>query len=166
MEVQICRPDAGNVPTAGVDGFEHAGRGLESYTWTQSRAAHNTHLSGWLQGSTSTSTTPAAPSLQAQVDQLGGPTDESKIDSIQNVFLLRADLHESWDDYKFGVNPDGSQHRTTKMPWLMAGSTRRGKISGEMLKAERLEVELSQPTLWTPIITQHLANQTFLAAMI
>lgn len=47
-----------------------------------------------------------APSLQAQVDQLGGPTDESKIDSIQNVFLLRADLHESWEDYKFGVNPD------------------------------------------------------------
>lgn len=32
----------------------------------------------------------------------------------------------------------------------MVGSTRRGKISGEMLKAERLEVELSQPTLWTP----------------
>lgn len=28
----------------------------------------------------------------------------------------------------------------------MVGSTRRGKISGEMLKAERLEVELSQPT--------------------
>lgn len=28
MEVQICRPDTGNVPTAGVDGFEHAGRGV------------------------------------------------------------------------------------------------------------------------------------------
>ena len=29
-----------------------------------------------------------------------------KIDSIQNVLLLRSDLHDAWDSYKFGVNPD------------------------------------------------------------
>jgi hypothetical protein len=30
----------------------------------------------------------------------------SKIDSIQNVILLRSDLHDSWDNYEFAVNPD------------------------------------------------------------
>ncbi|KAG6371195.1 hypothetical protein JVT61DRAFT_9818 [Boletus reticuloceps] len=39
----------------------------------------------------------------ATLPELGGPT---KIDSIQNVILLRSDLHDAWDDYKFAVNPD------------------------------------------------------------
>lgn len=32
----------------------------------------------------------------------------SKIDSVQNVFMLRSDLRDSWDNYEFGVNPDVS----------------------------------------------------------
>ncbi len=39
----------------------------------------------------------------ATLPELGGPT---KIDSIQNVILLRSDLHDAWDNYKFAVNPD------------------------------------------------------------
>ena len=39
----------------------------------------------------------------ATLPELGGPT---KIDSIQNVVLLRSDLHDAWDSYKFAVNPD------------------------------------------------------------
>jgi hypothetical protein len=39
----------------------------------------------------------------APVAELGGLT---KIDSIQNVILLRGDLHDAWDNYKFAVNPD------------------------------------------------------------
>ncbi|KAH9164219.1 hypothetical protein EDB89DRAFT_2078143 [Lactarius sanguifluus] len=39
----------------------------------------------------------------ATLPELGGPT---KIDSIQNVILLRSDLHDAWDNYKFSVNPD------------------------------------------------------------
>jgi hypothetical protein len=35
--------------------------------------------------------------------ELGGAT---KIDSIQNVILLRSDLHDAWDNYEFAVNPD------------------------------------------------------------
>jgi len=35
--------------------------------------------------------------------ELGGPT---KVDSIQNVILLRSDLHDAWDNYMFGVDPD------------------------------------------------------------
>ena len=39
----------------------------------------------------------------ASLPELGGST---KIDSIQNVILLRSDLHDAWDNYKFAVNPD------------------------------------------------------------
>ena len=39
----------------------------------------------------------------ATLPELGGPT---KIDSIQNVILLRSDLHDAWNSYKFAVNPD------------------------------------------------------------
>lgn len=39
----------------------------------------------------------------APLAEVGGVT---KIDSIQNVMLLRGDLHDAWDNYKFSVNPD------------------------------------------------------------
>lgn len=39
----------------------------------------------------------------APLSQVGGAT---KIDSIQNVILLRSDLHDAWDGYRFAVNPD------------------------------------------------------------
>jgi HNH endonuclease len=38
---------------------------------------------------------------------MGGPL---KIDSIQNVIILRSDLHEKWDNYEFGCNPDVGYH--------------------------------------------------------
>lgn len=39
----------------------------------------------------------------APVLDLGGPT---KIDSIQNVILMRSDLCDLWDNYEFGVDPN------------------------------------------------------------
>lgn len=39
----------------------------------------------------------------AHISEVGGPT---KIDSIQNVILLRSDLHNAWVHYKFAVDPD------------------------------------------------------------
>ncbi|KAF8555254.1 hypothetical protein OG21DRAFT_1507936 [Imleria badia] len=39
----------------------------------------------------------------ATLPELGWPT---KIDSIQNVILLRSDLDDAWDNYKFSVHPD------------------------------------------------------------
>jgi len=39
----------------------------------------------------------------APPQEVGGPT---KIDSIQNVILLRSDLHGAWDNYQIAVNPD------------------------------------------------------------
>jgi HNH endonuclease len=32
----------------------------------------------------------------------------SKIDSVQNVFMLQSDMHDLWDNYEFGINPDVS----------------------------------------------------------
>ena len=34
---------------------------------------------------------------------MGGPL---KIDSVQNVITLRSDLHDTWDNYEFGVDPN------------------------------------------------------------
>jgi hypothetical protein len=34
---------------------------------------------------------------------MGGPT---KIDSVQNVITIRSDLHDAWDNYEFGVDPN------------------------------------------------------------
>jgi len=45
----------------------------------------------------------------AKFKYVGGP---SKIDSVQNVIMLRNDLHAAWDKYEFGVNPD-KQYRIT-----------------------------------------------------
>ena len=39
----------------------------------------------------------------ADVAHVGGPT---KIDSVQNVITLRSDLHDAWDNYEFGVDPN------------------------------------------------------------
>lgn len=39
----------------------------------------------------------------APLNEVGGP---KKIDSIQNVVLLRSDLRDAWDSYRFAVNPD------------------------------------------------------------
>ena len=36
---------------------------------------------------------------------MGGPL---KIDSVQNVITLRSDLHDAWDNYEFGVDPNVS----------------------------------------------------------
>jgi hypothetical protein len=29
-----------------------------------------------------------------------------KIDSVQNVITIRSDLHDAWDNYEFGVDPN------------------------------------------------------------
>ena len=34
---------------------------------------------------------------------MGGRT---KIDSVQNVITMRSDLHDAWDNYEFGVDPN------------------------------------------------------------
>ena len=52
----------------------------------------------------------------------------SKIDSIQNVFMLRSDLHDMFDNYEFGVNPDVRSflHRSRLLSFL---NFRTGQLS-------------------------------------
>jgi hypothetical protein len=49
---------------------------------------------------------------------MGGPT---KIDSVQNVITIRSDLHDAWDNYEFGVDPNVSASKTT-ITFLPQGS--------------------------------------------
>jgi len=75
--------------------------GQQSRTWRRLKAAHiypRVHDVEWNNEGYPSLITDPAPILA-----LGGP---SKIDSIQNVILLRSDLHDAWDNYEFAVNPD------------------------------------------------------------
>jgi len=56
------------------------------------------HSSDWVSSGCPSCITDPAP-----LNELGGPT---KIDSVQNMILLRSDLHDAWDSYKLAVNPD------------------------------------------------------------
>ena len=93
--------------------------GQQSYTWRRLKAAHifpHVHdvevsvLNKWFyfaelliciqwikRGYPSLITDPAP------ILALGGP---SKINTLQNVILLRIDLQNAWDNYEFAVNPD------------------------------------------------------------
>ena len=43
-----------------------------------------------------------------------------KIDSVQNAITLRSDLHDAWDNYEFGVDPNLSPmiYRSPQNPTL------------------------------------------------
>ncbi|KIM80031.1 hypothetical protein PILCRDRAFT_822864 [Piloderma croceum F 1598] len=64
----------------------------------------------------------------APLTELGGST---KIDSVQNVILLRGDLHDAWDNYKFAVNPD---HGYVVIPFVPGY----GDIAGNVLKLDHI----------------------------
>lgn len=65
----------------------------------------------------------------APLAEVGGP---AKIDSIQNVLLLRSDLRDAWDSYEFGVNPDRGYVVTP----FVAGYD---DIAGKVLKLDHIQ---------------------------
>lgn len=76
-------------------------------TWSPLRAAHifpRAHVDEWVSKQFHHLVTDTAPA-----SDVGG---SSKIDSVQNVIMLRSDLRDMWDNYEFGVNPDDN-HRIT-----------------------------------------------------
>lgn len=76
-------------------------------TWAKLKAAHifpRAHVDEWLRKQYHHLITDPAPA-----SVVGG---HSKIDSVQNVFMLRSDVHDSWDNYEFGVNPDDNYRIT------------------------------------------------------
>ncbi|KAL6299828.1 hypothetical protein BKA93DRAFT_804629 [Sparassis latifolia] len=77
--------------------------GLETNTYSRLKAAHifpRAHL-----------TEGYASMITDTLDEayLGG---SSKIDSVQNIITLRSDLHDSWDNYELGVDPDNDYRIT------------------------------------------------------
>jgi hypothetical protein len=84
----------------------------------------------------------------ATLPELGGPT---KIDSIQNVLLLRSDLHDAWDNYKFAVNPDVCMFCPYLVSVLTIRSDSAGMWSfrsfpGTMILLERSSNSITSPT--------------------
>ncbi|KAF8219826.1 hypothetical protein L208DRAFT_1545762 [Tricholoma matsutake] len=73
-------------------------------TWAPLKAAHIFPRAHWLRKQYHHLITDPAPA-----SVVGG---HSKIDSVQNVFMLRSDVHDSWDNYEFGVNPDDNYRIT------------------------------------------------------
>jgi len=81
--------------------------GLESPIWSRLKTAHifpRVHDMEWNRKGYPFLITDPAP-----ISALGGRT---KIDSIQNMILLRSDLRDAWDNYEFGVNPEDNYRIT------------------------------------------------------
>src|ERR1700733_2507166 len=82
----------------------------------------------------------------APLAELGGST---KIDSIQNVILLRGDLHAAWHNYKVAVNPDvcichlskstSSHHECTQLKYAVIPFVPGyNDIAGNILKLDHI----------------------------
>jgi len=81
--------------------------GQVATSWKGFQAAHifpRAHSIDWTEKGFSSLITDTAP-----LNQIGGPL---KIDSVQNVIMMRSDLHEKWDNYEFAVNPDDNYRIT------------------------------------------------------
>ncbi|KAH9172484.1 hypothetical protein EDB89DRAFT_1886045 [Lactarius sanguifluus] len=68
---------------------------------------------------------------------MGGRT---KIDSLQNVITIRSDLHEAWDKYEFGVDPNNSYRIT-------AFNNGNADVNDLYLKLDHLLDHIQDPTL-------------------
>ena len=86
----------------------------------------------------------------APLAELGGST---KIDSIQNVILLRGDLHAAWYSYKFAVNPDVYICHLSKVPVLIMSAHSSSMLLFPSFPAAMISLEISSSsiTLLTPI---------------
>jgi len=95
--------------------------------YSRFKAAHifpRAHDGEWIRRGFPSRITDPAPAVE-----VGGPT---KIDSIQNVMLLRSDLHDAWDNYKIGVNPDRGY---IVIPFVAGYDD----IAGKVLKLDHIE---------------------------
>ncbi|KAI5985199.1 hypothetical protein EDD15DRAFT_2476890 [Pisolithus albus] len=75
--------------------------GLQTQTYSRLKVAHifpRDHDVEWVRRGY-----PSKVADTADEVYMGGG---SKIDSVQNLITLRSDLHDAWDNYEFGVNPN------------------------------------------------------------
>ncbi|KAF8121088.1 hypothetical protein EV363DRAFT_1458357 [Boletus edulis] len=81
--------------------------GLQTQTYSRFKVAHifpRAHDVEWVRKGYPSKITDAADEAC-----VGGPT---KIDSVQNLVTLRGDLHDAWDNYEFGVDPNNNYRIT------------------------------------------------------
>ncbi|KAF8801649.1 hypothetical protein BYT27DRAFT_7114300 [Phlegmacium glaucopus] len=81
--------------------------GMQTQTYSRLKVAHifpRTHDAEWIRKGYPSKITDTADEAC-----MGGPM---KIDSVQNVITLRSDLHDAWDNYEFGVNPNNNYRIT------------------------------------------------------
>jgi len=83
----------------------------------------------------------------APLSEVGG---SPKIDSIQNVLLLRSDLHDAWDSYRFAVNHEvcdfsllAPRHLTMNFPQrgyvIIPFTAGYDDIAGKVFKLDRIQ---------------------------
>ncbi|KAF8659811.1 hypothetical protein AX16_001696 [Volvariella volvacea WC 439] len=91
-------------------------------------------------------------------DKITDPAEEavlggsSKIDSIQNTITLRSDLHDAWDNYEFGVNPDNNYRIT-------AFTNGNDDINGRYLHLEHIQDPSLRPL--DELFTDHFMQGLF-----
>ncbi|KAH9032547.1 hypothetical protein EDB84DRAFT_1561942 [Lactarius hengduanensis] len=81
--------------------------GLQTQTYSRLKVAHifpRAHDAEWIRKGYPSKITDSADEVV-----MGGPT---KIDSVQNVITMRSDLHDAWDNYEFGVDPNNNYRIT------------------------------------------------------
>ncbi|KAK2459286.1 hypothetical protein APHAL10511_008707 [Amanita phalloides] len=101
--------------------------------WAPLKAAHifpRAHVDEWLKKGFRSLITDSAPETT-----IGG---YSEIDSVQNVIMLQSDLHEMWDDYEFGVNPDDNYRITAFINGL-------SHVHGLVLQLDHIEDSTIRP---------------------
>ncbi|KAJ3497570.1 hypothetical protein NLJ89_g10332 [Agrocybe chaxingu] len=107
--------------------------GLQTLTFRRLKVAHifpRAHDAEWIRKGYPSKITDTADEAC-----MGGP---SKIDSVQNVITLRSDLHDAWDNYEFGVNPNNN-YRVT------AFTNGNADINGLHLQLDHIEDPTMRP---------------------
>jgi hypothetical protein len=80
---------------------------------------------------------------------MGGPL---KIDSVQNVITLRSDLHDAWDNYEIGVNPNDNYRITA----FINGNA---DINGLCLQLDHIQDPTTRPL--DELFTDHFMQGIF-----
>ncbi|KIJ93578.1 hypothetical protein K443DRAFT_645358, partial [Laccaria amethystina LaAM-08-1] len=120
---------------------------LETQNYSRLKVAHifpRAHDQEWIRKGY-----PSKITDTADVSAMGGPM---KIDSVQNVITLRSDLHDAWDNYKFGVNPNDNYRIT-------AFTNGNADINGRYLRLDHIQDPTLRPL--DELFTDHFMQGLF-----
>ncbi|KIJ51942.1 hypothetical protein M422DRAFT_243514 [Sphaerobolus stellatus SS14] len=107
--------------------------GLQTQTYSRLKVAHifpRAHDAEWIRKGY-----PSKIIDTADEGVMGGPT---KIDSVQNLITIRSDLHDTWDNYEFGVDPNNNYRIT-------AFTNGNGDINGLHLQLDHIQDQALRP---------------------